>query len=352
MTRSAAFFSPDYATSKRRFLEAATRAGARLQALPLTAKGPNSEELSIDIAWLGSATPQRVLVHSSGLHGVEGFAGSAIQLELLEHRPTPPPRTAIVFVHILNPYGMAWLRRVNENNVDLNRNFRVDESYQGAPAAYARLNTFLNPSTAPAADLFFARAVYLVLRHGMTTLKQAVVGGQYDFPKGLFFGGKEMQEGPRKYQAFLTEHLALAESAIIVDVHTGIGKFGEDTLLVESEDYGPLRDRFGSRVTPLQAGQGSAYRIEGGLQSMIFTVFSKRRPLFIGQEFGTYSSMKVLHALREENRWHHFGAGTLDHRTKRSIQEAFCPSNDSWRESVLNRGRQLFEDAIAQLSHD
>src|SRR4029078_10754362 len=113
-----------------------------------------------------------------------------------------------------------------------------------------------------------------------------------------------------------------------------------------------LRDRFGSRVTPLQAGQGSAYRIEGGLQSMIFTVFSKKRPLFIGSEFGMYSGMKVLHTLREENRWHHFGAGTLDHRTKRSMQEAFCPSNESWRESVLNRGRQLFEDAIAQLSHD
>src|SRR5262245_24416823 len=106
MTRSAAFFSPDYATSKRRFIETATRAGARLEALLLAATGPNDEELSIDIAWLGSATPKRVLVHSSGLHGVEGFAGSAIQLELLEHRPTPAPKTAIVFVHILNPYGM------------------------------------------------------------------------------------------------------------------------------------------------------------------------------------------------------------------------------------------------------
>jgi Protein of unknown function (DUF2817) len=352
MTRSAAFFSPDYATAKRRFREIAVRAGARLEALPLTATGPNSEELSIDIAWLGSRTPQRALVHSSGLHGVEGFAGSAVQLELLERPPLLPADTAIVFVHVLNPYGMAWLRRVNENNVDLNRNFRVDGSYQGSPAAYARLDALLNPATAPASDLFFARAAYLILRHGMTALKQAVVGGQYDFPKGLFFGGKEMQESSRKYQVFLTERLALAESAVVVDVHTGIGKFGEDTLLVESKDQDRLRSRFGPRVTAIQPGEGPAYRIEGGLQSMIFTVFSKKRPIFIGQEFGTYSGMKVLHALREENRWHHFGAGTMDHPAKRHIKEAFCPANESWRESVLNRGRQLVEDAIAHLSHD
>jgi hypothetical protein len=29
-----------------------------------------------------------------------------------------PADAAIVLVHILNPYGMAWLRRFNENNVD------------------------------------------------------------------------------------------------------------------------------------------------------------------------------------------------------------------------------------------
>src|SRR6266403_1159288 len=102
MKRSASFFSPDYATAKRRFREIAARAGARLEALPLMAKGPNDDNLSIDIAWFGATTPRRALVHSSGLHGIEGFAGSAIQLELLERPPALPPDTALVFVHILN----------------------------------------------------------------------------------------------------------------------------------------------------------------------------------------------------------------------------------------------------------
>jgi predicted deacylase len=343
------YFSPDYFTARDRFRESAARAGARLEALPLKAKGPQGQDLTIDIAWFGSYSTDRVIVHSSGLHGVEGFAGSSIQLQLLNDFPSVPSNAAFIVVHILNPYGMAWLRRVNENNVDLNRNFRMDESYSGSPATYAKLDFFLNPRTPPASDLFFAKATYFVLRHGMSALKQSVVGGQYEFPKGLFFGGIQMEEGPRKYAAYLAEHLSSSQKAIVIDVHTGLGKFAHDSLLVESEDYADFRRIFGPRVTALQTDQSSAYRVEGGLQSMIFRVFSRTRPIFIGQEFGTYSGMKVVHALREENRWHQYGQGSLDHTTKRKLKEVFCPESESWRETVLNRGRELVEQALKEI---
>src|SRR3954470_21464543 len=117
-------FSPDYVTARSRFREKTVLAGGRLELLELGAKGPLEEDLTIDIAWFGSKTPRRIFVHSSGLHGVEAFAGSAIQLQWLDEGiPAPPDETAIVLVHALNPWGMAWLRRFNENNVDLNRNF-------------------------------------------------------------------------------------------------------------------------------------------------------------------------------------------------------------------------------------
>src|SRR5262249_19797643 len=160
----------------------------------------------------------------------------------------------------------------------------------------------LNPPTPPRSDFFFAKAVYLILRHGMTALKQSVVGGQYEFPKGLFFGGKEMEQGPHKYRAFLSERLRTAERAVVIDVHTGLGRFGEDSLLVDSEDYTRLRNIFGQSVKQLQPDQGPAYRVEGGIETMIFRMFSKSRPVFIGQEFGTYRGIRVIHALREENR--------------------------------------------------
>jgi len=341
------YLSPDFFTARNRFREYAARAGARLEVLVLEAKGPDGQELTIDIAWIGTDTPNRLLVHSSGLHGVEGFAGSAIQLQLLHDLPSLPRDTALVAVHILNPFGMAWLRRVNENNVDLNRNFRLDKTYSGAPPTYAKLDGFLNPRTPPASDLFFAKAAYFILRHGLSALRQSVVGGQYEFPKGLFYGGSRMEEGPRKYAAFLTEHLSSAQKTIAIDVHTGLGKFAEDSLLVEPQDFAELRKIFGPRVTALQPDRTSAYRVEGGLQSMIFRVFS--RPIFIGQEFGTYSGVRVVHALREENRWHHFGGGTLDHTTKRKLKEIFCPASESWRDAVLKRGRELVQQAVKEL---
>jgi hypothetical protein len=244
---------------------------------------------------------------------------------------------------------VSWLRRVNENNVDLNRNFREGGLHKGAPQTYAKLDHFLNPRTPPSFDFFALKAIQLIARHGMTELKQSFVGGQYEFPKGLFFGGNQLEEAPRKYQAFLAERLASAEKTIAIDVHTGIGKFAQDILLVESRDFEKLRGLLGERVTPLQPDQGAAYRVEGGIESMLFRVFPKR-PIFIGQEFGTYSGMKVLHALREENRWHQYGGRTLGHETKKKIKEAFYPANPSWRHNVLKRGRELLEQATAELT--
>jgi hypothetical protein len=102
-------------------------------------------------------------------------------------------------------------------------------------------------------------------------------------------------------------------------------------------------------VTALQPDQKAAYRIEGGIESMLFRVF-RNRPIFVGQEFGTYSGIRVLHALREENRWHQYGGGILDHPTKRKIQEAFYPTDESWRRTVLKRGSELHRQAIVELT--
>jgi hypothetical protein len=343
------YFSPDYASAKPRFLQAAAKAGGRIDALRLQAKGPHGEDLAIDIASFGAGHPRRLLLHSSGIHGVEGFAGSAIQLQLLDNLPSLASDSALVIVHVLNPYGMAWLRRVNENNVDLNRNFRSDGAHAGAPQAYGTLDSFLNPPSPPRFDFYPAKTAYLICRYGMTALKQSVVGGQYEFPKGLFFGGRQMEEGARAYTAFLQERLASAERVTVIDIHTGLGKFGQDSLLVPPQDYERLRKTFGERVRPTQPDLGPAYRVEGGLESMIFRVFSGARASFIGQEFGTYGPTSVLHALREENRWHHYGNGSVDHATKSKLKETFCPSDESWRQAVLARGGKLIEQAMAEL---
>jgi hypothetical protein len=315
----------------------------------LAARGPSNENLTIDIALIGPSSPRRVLVHSSGIHGVEGFAGAAIQLQILNALPRVAADTALVFTHILNPFGMAWLRRANENNVDLNRNFLPDGRYIGAPPKYEPLDSYLNPKTGPGHDFFYFKAVMAFARHGVATTIQTVAGGQYEFPRNLFFGGKQLQPGLQKYHEFLKDKLWSARRAIGIDVHTGIGRFAKDLLIVE-EDYASARKIFGSRVTSAQPKRLPAYRIRGGHHELFSDALSQAERYFVTQEFGTYNPLRVFHALREENRWHQFAAGTLDHETKRALKEIFCPRSKTWRGRVLSRGRTVFEQALRELA--
>jgi hypothetical protein len=340
------FFSPDYATARARFRTAAKAAGAGLHSLALDVTGPAGEDLAIDIAWLGNTAARRILLHTSGLHGVEAFAGSAIQLALLDEPPRVEADCALVLAHVLNPYGMAWLRRANENNVDLNRNFLGDgETWSGAPDVYRRVDGVLNPPAPPASDFFYLQALWQTLRHGFRPLKQAVARGQYEFPRGLFFGGRGLEQGPRRYLEWLKQDLASAHYVFALDVHTGLGRWGDDTLLLEAGAGATAKSRLsaalGRALIDVIHDGGVAYEIRGGMGAMLPQVLPGVALDFVLQELGTYPPLVVFHALREENRWHHYGSGGLEHPAKRRLLERLCPVAPHWRRQILARGTGL-----------
>ena len=333
------FFAPDYFTARTRFRSAVLARGGQIESILLDAKGPagnTSSDLTIDIGWFGSPAPKRAFIHSSGLHGVEGFAGSAIQLQWLEEGvPEPPPGCAIALVHVMNPFGMAWLRRVNENNVDLNRNFLgADSEFSGAPDNYAALDSFLNPASAPGSpltDLFALRAAGKILRYGLPALRRAIASGQYDFPRGLFFGGNRREQGTRRFQLYISQRFSDSRRLVVIDVHTGLGRFGEDRLLVsDAKDIG--------------------YCPSGAQEGMYLRMFPGAQVSFAVQEFGTRPPLTVLTALRAENRHHHYGIAGVpgNDRAKSRLLEVFCPSSRRWREQVLKRGREVIGQSLAQ----
>ena len=350
---SGKYFSPDYLTARARFREAVKRAGGQVTPLELAAEGPNGEDLTIDVAWFGGDRPRCAFLHSSGVHGVEAFAGSAIQLQWLdEGRPELPDGCAVVLVHVVNPYGMAWLRRFNEHGVDLNRNFLgPGEAYAGAPHGYAELDSFLNPPSPPSWDLFFLWALWLIGRVGIPTLKQTIAGGQYVNPKGLFFGGTSLEEGPRKLQRYVQDRLANVKHLVGVDVHTGLGRSGIDTLLVPTADerspqFRKMHETFGDRVSSPDPGRSQAYRVTGSYDTLYRRALPEADACCVVQEFGTYNVVRVLKALRAENRWHHYGDGGIDHPTKMDLSEVFVPADQAWREAVLHRGSIVIRQAM------
>ena len=118
-------FSDSYAEAREKFKAAAHEAKAAVNSFVLTAGDSADGELTTDVAWLGPATAAHVLVTISGTHGVEGFFGSAVQIEWLRRTKNAglPKDAAAMHIHAINPYGFARLRRTNEDNIDLNRNW-------------------------------------------------------------------------------------------------------------------------------------------------------------------------------------------------------------------------------------
>lgn len=95
------------------------------------------------MARIGASRGPCVLVLVSDTHGAEGFAGSACQLRALHEAAwTGLP---VVLVHALNPFGFSHRRRVNEDNIDVNRNF-VDHAAVPPDGGYGTLHSALLPT--------------------------------------------------------------------------------------------------------------------------------------------------------------------------------------------------------------
>ncbi len=349
----AQYFSPDYARARQRFRASLGRLGWRHEVFPLSGFcGPQGEELSLDVGWTGPSSARSALVISSGLHGVEGPFGSAVQLAWLERlgklqRLTRSTR--LVLLHALNPYGMAYRRRFNEENVDLNRNFLfAHQAYHGAPALYAQLDPVLNPRRPPTqTDCFHLHAWWLTLRYGFRPLQQAIVQGQYDFPRSLFFGGHAPSWTQRILAGQLTTWLGASERVAHIDFHTGLGDWGTWKLLVslpEQTHWGQaFQHWFGPESIETADRPQVAYAVHGDLGPWCVAQQPGRDYLYVCAEFGTYAGLKVLSGLRAENQAHHWGTtkGLPADRIKSRLMELFCPSDSAWRRRVVEAGMAI-----------
>ena len=315
------YFSSGYQQARSRFVAAVEPGGGHLSHLAAQTDEAD-RELFTDIAWFGHKNPRKALLLVSGVHGVEGFAGSAVQLAALSSLPVLPDDTALVVVHALNPYGMANLRRFNRNNVDLNRNFHFSENgWQGEPEGYAALDRFFNPTRPPAFDFFYFRLFLAWLRFGNACVRQAVTGGQYHYPTGLYFGGKGLEPEAAEYIDWLKDSPLLNISKLmVVDFHTGLGRFGQQSLFMRSgsDQRQELSGKLGVAVTPSKTeSKTMGYHHGGGSSGVYRRLFSGGELTCLTVEYGTYPGPRMLHALRAENQHHHYGDRNLDHWSAR-----------------------------------
>lgn len=142
------FFSGSYLEARALFIQILTDAGARLESYRNPTSTSGNNELNIDTAYIGPPSAPNVLVLVSGTHGVEGYCGSACQIAATTLRMWKelPQDSAVLLIHALNPYGFAHGRRVNEDNVDINRNCVADfQKASNINRSYDDISDLLNP---------------------------------------------------------------------------------------------------------------------------------------------------------------------------------------------------------------
>ena len=193
-----------------------------------------ADGLYIDSFYLpATETQTNLVVLTTGVHGIEGYIGAAM-LDVFFGEVWPqqnPADTGILVVANVNPYGMKYYRRYNENNVDLNRNFILDwDSFDlSSNKEYPKVDTFLGPTGAIGNGLWHEAAFYLSLgktaiTDGAGTISDALLTGQYEYPQGVYYGGI----GDEASTAYLKDVFARCldsdyENIVHIDIHSGYG---------------------------------------------------------------------------------------------------------------------------------
>jgi hypothetical protein len=347
------FFPPDYFAARARFREATARLDWRAEAHPIEAKGATGEELTIDVAISPGTDSDRTVIVSSGLHGVEGFFGSAVQLAWFARQKPGPQPARLVFLHALNPSGFAHVRRYDETNADPNRNFLLPgEAYAGSPPGYAELDPVLNPRTPPPWwDTFRIRGGWEVLKRGLPAMKRVIVTGQYDFPRGVFYGGAGPSETNRILTANLDRWVAGGREVVHLDFHSGLGPWATYKLLIDHPQTDVHRARlerlFGPDVLEVCDENGTAFPTRGDFGRWCVAQGIAADYLFTCAEFGTYGPVTMLAGIRAENRAYQWGTpdSPSTRRAKERLKELFCPADPAWRTTIIGNAISLIDTA-------
>lgn len=336
---------------------------ARLTSIPLT----DQPDLTIEvISAEAEQSRKKLLILTTGLHGIEGYVGSGIlQLFIDAFPPRMNPReTGILVVHPINPYGMKNWTRVNRNNVDLNRNFNTNfDSLKTINPHYEKLKYLLNPGGRLRSPLY-EKALFLVhiiqaLFNGTRLIRETALMGQYRIRDGMYFGGFEQQGETGILMDLFRTSISGYAQVIAIDIHSGYGPRYQMTLVNSTSDRRSSREIASRYDLPRVVGTNpdEFYTMHGEMTDFLSSLLepgSQKEDSYIGAfEFGTYgdSFLESAHSLRTtilENSLRMFG-GSQEARTwmESEYRELYLPAEPGWWEKAQMDARLYLERILA-----
>lgn len=361
MTSAGQYFAASYAEAREGFLAAAGKRGLGVaSAVHPDAKGAQGEDLAIDSVLAGAADAPSLLIVTSGTHGAEGFCGSGCQRALLEdadmERRMQAGRVALLLVHAVNPHGFSHLRRVNEDNVDLNRNFHDFGKPRPENAAYAEVHDLLLPAEWPPTERNRADFAACAARMGDAAFRAAVSAGQGLRADGLFFCGTQPTWSNRTLRALVRRQGAARRRIGWIDLHTGLGPPGHGEKIYagvnDAAELARARAWYGADVMSYYDGKSASTEVSGSMVSCVYRECLQAESTSMGLEYGTLPFGDVLDALRGDH-WlalHPEAAPDKRASIRQALRDAFYVDDEGWKGMVLGQSRSAVLQAVSALS--
>ena len=338
--------------------------GVEIFAIPVESK--TDKNLSIDFCYIPAKDSSlKLLLINSGIHGIEGFVGSAVQQMIMEEILSPEQLSemGVLFIHGMNAWGFKNLRRFSENNVDLNRNYSTSESLfstknDGFVALYNMLTpkTELNMNSIPN-RFFMLTAIKQIAQKGMPALLQAFAQGQYQFPEGIYFGGKDFEQQMNIISTVLQEKSAEYSTILSIDLHTGFGERGQLHLFPNPVDDLEIKQKMEQIFEGYQIDWGDSdnfYTVSGQFVEYIADLLPGKTSIPMVMEFGTLNTSKTIGSVKSahisivENQGFHYGYKSAKDslKVKEGYFEMFYPPSEKWRSNAIDVAKEMIGTAL------
>lgn len=326
------------------------------------------EDLTID--WIRSDAidkNEKVFILTTAEHGIEGYVGSAMQQRFIDKflSRLDPRTTGLLLVHSINPWGMKYHRRVNSHNVDLNRTFVWNNSFDNSiNPDYDHLLDILHGDR-PFQNLtlsnlgYYLKLIQKVLQMGWPAFKRAFLLGQYRHANGLFYGGGGYQEETQILIDLYRQIFSAYGQILHLDMHTGYGPRYQMSIVNSVHEKRPSQEFVENFNYPLvvAANPQEFYAIRGDMIDYIYEMrgheFPEKKLFATAFEFGTYGNgfkgkVGMPRAMSFENRlcWHGAVNEKMAARVKDDFEELFNPSAPEWKAKAVQDADQVFQGIL------
>jgi len=334
-------FCQDYHNARQNFLAASSSVNATIQSF----QHQQFPELFCDVSILKQSS-QQALITISGTHGVEGFCGSAIQTNLLKQQHNLQPELFQVHIHSINPWGMQYLSRSNEDNIDLNRNCLDFSQPLPVNPFYQLIHPLIDVPVweQPQQEQFWTFYESFVSKYSLAAWNQAFSGGQYDYPNGVMFGGLSPSWSHQILDQIINSLPDSLNCIVVIDFHSGVGRFASELIFVVHKTQNTIeklekikKDKiliYPHNDLPINTDNFS------GLLVNKFAQYFPQKCLNLVVEYGTHNHQIMIEAIIKD-RWNRYHSEISDRSQREFLLNWYSPTHPYWRKQVIAQSLDL-----------